>query len=159
MIFFKKETSVVYNNIATQNKTSPNSLTVAEWNRVINVLSRQTNNNTEYLVELNKFLFGEETGGYFEYDIQDGQGMIHYLYNRAALLDDNGLIRLEQVPGSILIVEQVTVLPEISAGDRNKIYIIKDGEEIRQYRFYGEGYIELAKLEPFENLTIDCGTY
>ncbi len=52
-----KKPALVYNSIEHQAKTAPNSLTIGEWNRVVNILKQQANLNTKYLENLHRLLF------------------------------------------------------------------------------------------------------
>ena len=52
-----KKPNLTRNAIAEQIKTSANSLTIQEWNQVINILKQQTNLNTSYLETLHRALF------------------------------------------------------------------------------------------------------
>lgn len=52
-----KKPALVYNSIEHQSKTAANSLTIGEWNRVVNILKQQANFNTKYLEDLHRMLF------------------------------------------------------------------------------------------------------
>ena len=52
-----KKPALVYNSIEHQAKTSANSLTIGEWNRVVNIVKQQANLNTKYLEDLHRLLF------------------------------------------------------------------------------------------------------
>lgn len=52
-----KKPALVYNSIEHQSKTAANSLTIGEWNRVVNILKQQANLNTKYLEDLHRLLF------------------------------------------------------------------------------------------------------
>jgi hypothetical protein len=52
-----KKPAVIRNAISQQLKTSSNSLTIQEWNEVINILKQQTNLNSAYLETLHRALF------------------------------------------------------------------------------------------------------
>ena len=56
---------LIKNAISYQNKTTPNSLTVHEWNHTINALKTQANLNTEYLETLHYILFGSSTADFW----------------------------------------------------------------------------------------------
>jgi hypothetical protein len=66
MKIVESKPKLIKNAIAYQNKTTPNSLTVHEWNHIINVLKTQTNLNTEYLDKLHYILFGSSTSDFIE---------------------------------------------------------------------------------------------
>ena len=44
--------ALAYNGIDRQTKTSANSLSIIEWNNIINALSTQTNTNTKAIKEI-----------------------------------------------------------------------------------------------------------
>lgn len=72
----EKKPILIYNNIPNQVKQAANSLTIQEWNHVVNVLKQQANMNTEHLEKLHRFLFeswNADTTGYYEFitDIQE----------------------------------------------------------------------------------------
>ena len=54
-----KKPKLIKNAIAHQAKQAASSLTIAEWNHVVNVLKEQTNYNTEYLENLHRVLFSD----------------------------------------------------------------------------------------------------
>jgi hypothetical protein len=60
-LFFDKKPALVRNGIAEQLKQAANSLTIQEWNQVVNTLKLQTNVTVEYLEKLHRFLFGTWT--------------------------------------------------------------------------------------------------
>lgn len=67
---FIKKPALIYNNIPEQLKTAANSLTIQDWNQVVNVLKRQINLNTEYLEKLHRLLFsdwGSDTTGFLDF--------------------------------------------------------------------------------------------
>jgi len=57
-LFIDKKPILVRNGIVEQVKQAANSLTIQEWNQVVNTLKLQTNVTVEYLEKLHKFLFG-----------------------------------------------------------------------------------------------------
>ena len=65
-----KKPNLVRNSIAFQAKQAANSLTVQEWNHVVNVLKQQANLNTEYLENLHRVLFTDwdsNTSGFVDF--------------------------------------------------------------------------------------------
>jgi hypothetical protein len=52
-----KKPELIYNSISDQLKTAANSLTIAEWNSVVNILKKQSNLNTKYIENLHRILF------------------------------------------------------------------------------------------------------
>ena len=68
-LFFDKKPALVRNGIVEQVKQAANSLTIQEWNQVVNTLKLQTNVTVEYLEKLHRFLFGNyssQTVGVYE---------------------------------------------------------------------------------------------
>ena len=53
-----KRPGVIYNNIADQVKTAISSLSVKDWNTIVNTLKTQANLNTKHVEMLYKLLFG-----------------------------------------------------------------------------------------------------
>ncbi len=73
---------IVYNNIDDQRKLKPNSLTIQEWNDVINILRRQTNVTSEHIERLHRIFFGDfdaNTTGYYEFEDPDNVGLVSIL--------------------------------------------------------------------------------
>ena len=67
-----KKPALVYNSIEHQSKTAANSLTIGEWNRVVNILKQQANLNTKYLEDLHRVVFydwNSDDSGYIVGDI------------------------------------------------------------------------------------------
>lgn len=60
-LFLEKKPLLVRNGIVEQIKQAANSLTIQEWNQVVNTLKTQTNVTVEYLEKLHKALFGSYT--------------------------------------------------------------------------------------------------
>ncbi len=60
-VFLEKKPLLVRNGIVEQIKQAANSLTIQEWNQVVNTLKVQTNITVEYLEKLHKVLFGTYT--------------------------------------------------------------------------------------------------
>lgn len=57
-VFLEKKPLLVRNGIVQQLKQAANSLTIQEWNNVVNTLKTQTNLTVEYLEKLHRALFG-----------------------------------------------------------------------------------------------------
>jgi hypothetical protein len=57
-IFLEKKPILIRNGIVEQIKQAANSLTIQEWNQVVNTLKFQTNVTVEYLEKLHRALFG-----------------------------------------------------------------------------------------------------
>lgn len=55
----KRQPELIKNLIDQQLKTGANTLSIEEWNYIINVLKDQTNQNTRYLEMLHKLMFGD----------------------------------------------------------------------------------------------------
>ncbi len=65
-VLITKKPNLVRNSIPDQVKTAANSLTIHEWNQIINVLKTQANLNTQYLEQLHKLFFTDwdnDSGG------------------------------------------------------------------------------------------------
>lgn len=64
----EKKPLLIHNALPYQSKTSANSLTIQEWNQVVNILKSQANLNTDYLEKLHRILFADwdsaTTGAY-----------------------------------------------------------------------------------------------
>ena len=137
MANFIPDYTFIFNGIALQSKTSPNSLTVAEWNRVVNSLSAQTNNLTQYIVNLHKLLFGDSTTSILPIT---EKGLLHALYVGKADLDPTTkTVTASQAP-MIATITSVDALDE-DASDPNIIYLY-DG---KQYRYVPEiGHVDVT---------------
>lgn len=57
-VFIEKKPLLVRNGIVQQLKQAANSLTIQEWNNVVNTLKTQANLTVEYLEKLHRSLFG-----------------------------------------------------------------------------------------------------
>lgn len=57
-VFLEKKPFLIRNAIVEQVKQAANSLTIQEWNQVVNTLKLQTNVTVEYLEKLHRALFG-----------------------------------------------------------------------------------------------------
>jgi hypothetical protein len=69
MSSFPKKPALVHNAIPDQLKTAANSLTIQEWNAVVNTLKQQANLNTAYIEQLHRVLFfnyDQNTSGYVD---------------------------------------------------------------------------------------------
>lgn len=70
-LFIEKKPNLIRNAIVEQVKQAANSLTIQEWNQVVNTLKIQTNVTVEYLEKLHKVLFGNyasNTVGLYEFE-------------------------------------------------------------------------------------------
>ena len=68
-LIIDKKPTLIRNGIVEQVKQAANSLTIQEWNQVVNTLKLQTNVTVEYLEKLHRFLFGtwtSQTVGVYE---------------------------------------------------------------------------------------------
>ena len=68
-LLIDKKPTLIRNGIVEQVKQAANSLTIQEWNQVVNTLKLQTNVTVEYLEKLHRFLFGtwnSQTVGVYE---------------------------------------------------------------------------------------------
>lgn len=73
-----KKPKLTKSNVPHQNKTGANSLTIKEWNEVINKLKVQADMLTEYLNNVHRILFYDydvNTSGEIEFET-DGEGML-----------------------------------------------------------------------------------
>lgn len=111
-----KKPKLVYNNIAQQLKTAISSLSVQEWNNVINILKLQSNYNTEYLEHLHSILFGQwdsTTTGFVELERMFDDGLI----------SDGLLNELIQVVHDVEQMSLVSVGPDTPVSDRVVLWI------------------------------------
>ena len=104
-----KKPALVYNSIEHQSKTAANSLTIGEWNRVVNILKQQANLNTKYLEDLHRMLFydwNSDDSGYLVGEVL----AVFYGYsdsaNIAAILQG----KVDKVAGKGLSDENFTLL-------------------------------------------------
>jgi len=80
-VFLEKKPHLIRNAIVEQVKQAANSLTIQEWNQVVNTLKLQTNVTVEYLEKLHRALFGtfsSTTTGFNEFE---DIGVIYTLLN------------------------------------------------------------------------------
>lgn len=68
-----------FNSVPFQNLFSPNQLRIDNWNKIVNQLSAQGNNLSQYLVNLNNWLFGTVT---ISYSTEGSIGFLQDLDNR-----------------------------------------------------------------------------
>jgi hypothetical protein len=76
-----KKPTLVRNGIVQQLKQAANSLTIQEWNQVVNTLKTQANVTVEYIEKLHRVMFGSwssETTGVYELF---NEGVIFHLLN------------------------------------------------------------------------------
>lgn len=113
-----KKPSLIRNSIGKQNKQSANSLTIKEWNDVVNALRVQANFNTKYLEDLHRVLF-------YDWD-QNSTG-----YILAVDAFDNGFLTevMQAVAEQKLTVDQLQsdmiVVKGITDGLRTDIHDLK----------------------------------
>lgn len=77
--FLEKKPNLIRNAIVEQVKQAANSLTIQEWNQVVNTLKLQTNITVEYLEKLHKALFGSYTSGTTGLNEFEDEGVIFHL--------------------------------------------------------------------------------
>lgn len=114
----EKKPQLIYNNIPDQAKRAANSLTIQEWNQVVNVLKQQANMNTEHLEKLHRFLFeswNADTTGYYEFitDIQES-GVFNTLI---------------QIIEEVRYYEFVHTGPDAPLSDKVTVWVEFDNEE------------------------------
>jgi hypothetical protein len=77
--FIEKRPALIRNAIAEQLKQAANSLTIKEWNDVVNTLKLQTNVTVEYLEKLHRVLFGVWSNNTEGLNSFEDQGVINTL--------------------------------------------------------------------------------
>lgn len=169
-----KRPEVSYNTIAEQIKRGVNSLTIAEWNFIINSLRVQANVNADQIKYIHSVLFGLD-------DVSlnsDGVALIPELYDKIyngvidrAAADGNGnnIINTyatktelaDQIANAQIKIIEIDSLDDVEDPDEDVLYIL-DGE---QYRAYKGTLIKITSLRPLEdminvdNVIIDGGEY
>jgi hypothetical protein len=78
-VFLEKKPTLVRNGIVEQVKQAANSLTIQEWNQVVNTLKLQANVTVEYLEKLHKALFGTYTSATTGLNEFEDEGVINTL--------------------------------------------------------------------------------
>jgi hypothetical protein len=92
-IFLEKKPSLIRNAIVEQVKQAANSLTIQEWNQVVNTLKLQTNITVEYLEKLHKSLFGSYTSATTGLNEFEDEGVIFTLLGIIENLEDIGTLK------------------------------------------------------------------
>lgn len=122
-----KKPALVYNSIEQQSKTASNSLTIGEWNRVVNILKQQANLNTKYLEDLHRMLFYDwniDDSGYLVGEVLE----VFYDYSESTNLLTILKGKVDKVQGKGLSDENFTLL------EKNKLEsltrAVPDGETI-----------------------------
>jgi hypothetical protein len=80
-VVIEKKPTLLRNGIVEQLKQAANSLTIQEWNQVVNTLKLQTNTTVEYLEKLHKVLFGSYTEATTGVNVFEDEGVIFTLLN------------------------------------------------------------------------------
>jgi len=84
---------LVRNGIVEQIKQAANSLTIQEWDQVVNTLKLQANVTVEYLEKLHRVMFGSwtsaTTGNYELFD----EGFVFYLLNEIDTIRDGATLK------------------------------------------------------------------
>jgi hypothetical protein len=99
-VFLEKKPTLVRNGIVEQVKQAANSLTIQEWNQVVNTLKLQANVTVEYLEKLHKALFGTYTSVTTGLNEFEDEGVINTLLSilaqfNIANLQDGQFIRYD----------------------------------------------------------------
>jgi hypothetical protein len=99
-VFLEKKPTLVRNGIVEQVKQAANSLTIQEWNQVVNTLKLQANVTVEYLEKLHKALFGTYTSATTGLNEFEDEGVINTLLSileefNIANLQDGQFIRYD----------------------------------------------------------------
>jgi hypothetical protein len=87
----QKKPLLIRNAIAQQFKAAANTLTIQEWNEVINILKQQANYNTAYLEELHRLLFfnyDSDTSGFLEFIDNIEEGILPYIFSQIEILQN-----------------------------------------------------------------------
>jgi hypothetical protein len=92
-IFLEKKPSLIRNAIVEQVKQAANSLTIQEWNQVVNTLKLQSNVTVEYLEKLHKSLFGSYTSATTGLNEFEDEGVIFTLLGIIENLEDIGTLK------------------------------------------------------------------
>jgi len=92
-LFLEKKPNLIRNAIVEQVKQAANSLTIQEWNQVVNTLKLQTNITVEYLEKLHKALFGSYTSGTTGLNEFEDEGVIFTLLGIIENLEEIGTLK------------------------------------------------------------------
>lgn len=153
---------VMFNDIPYQAKEQANTLSVQEWNKIINTLVQQTNDNAEVLKNIQDLLFGIYDSADTVHDFSKASelGLLSYLYRYKADLTKTGHVVPSQIANAQIKIIEIDSL-DVEDPDEDALYIL-DGE---QYRAYKGTLIKLTSLRPLEdminvdNVIIDGGEY
>jgi hypothetical protein len=89
----EQKPTLVRNGIVQQLKQAANSLTIQEWNQVVNTLKTQANITVDYIEKLHRVMFGAwtsaTTGVYELFD----EGVIFYLLNEIETIRDAATLK------------------------------------------------------------------
>lgn len=154
---------VMFNDIPYQSKEQANTVSIREWNNVVNTLVQQTNDNAEVLKNLQDLLLGvyESADTVHEFTKISELGLLSYLYKYKADLTEAGYVVPSQIANAQIKVIEVDDFEDVKEFDEHALYI-KDGV---QYRLYKGTFIELTSLQPLEDMinvegvVIDGGEY
>ena len=153
---------VMFNDIPYQAKEQANTLSVQEWNKIINTLVQQTNDNAEVLKNIQDLLLGTHGSAdtVHEFTKASELGLLSYLYKYKADLTKTGHVVASQIANAQIKIIEIDSL-DVEDPDEDALYIL-DGV---QYRVYKGALIELTSLHPLEdminvgNVIIDGGEY
>ncbi len=153
---------VMFNDIPYQAKEQANTLSVQEWNKIINTLVQQTNDNAEVLKNIQDLLLGifDSADTVRDFSKASDLGLLSYLYKYKADLTKTGHVVSSQIANAQIKIIEIDSL-DVEDPDEDVLYIL-DGE---QYRAYKGALIKLTSLRPLEdminvdNVIIDGGEY
>lgn len=154
---------VMFNDIPYQAKEQANTISVQEWNKIINTLVQQTNDNAEVLKNIQDILLGtyDSTDTVHEFPKASELGLLPYLYRYKADLTKTGHVAPSQIANAQIKIIEIDSLDDVEDPDEDALYIL-DGE---QYRAYKGALIKLTSLRLLEdminvdNVIIDGGEY
>lgn len=154
---------VMFNDIPYQAKEQANTVSVQEWNKIINTLVQQTNDNAEVLKNIQDLLLGtyDDADTVHEFTKASELGLLPYLYRYKADLTKTGHVVPRQIANAQIKIIEIDSLDDVEDPDEDALYIL-DGE---QYRAYKGTLIKLTSLRPLEdminvdNVIIDGGEY
>jgi hypothetical protein len=92
-VFLEKKPTLVRNGIVEQVKQAANSLTIQEWNQVVNTLKLQANVTVEYLEKLHRALFGTYTSATTGLNEFEDEGVIFTLLEIIADAKEIGTLK------------------------------------------------------------------
>jgi hypothetical protein len=85
-ITIEQKPVLVRNGIVQQLKQAANSLTIQEWNQVVNTLKTQANITVEYLEKLHRVMFGSWTSDTADVHELFDNGVVFHLLNQIATI-------------------------------------------------------------------------